>query len=200
MTGTPSTNATPAWLWRWRPNPVRRHSDVVEAWIVSVIWALALFGGVLAGVVAAHGTDSALTDRRAQVHPVSAVLTDDAARTPPAGADNDNGRVWVTVRWTGADGAVHTGLAKIFQGAPVGTRLTVWTDRAGRIVSPPADGTEATLQAVLTGALVAPLTGATVWAGGRLIRSRLLRRRLAEWDEEWKRIGPEWRNLSGGQG
>jgi hypothetical protein len=61
-------------------------------------------------------------------------------------------------------------------------------------------GAEATLQVVLTGALVAPLAGATVWAGGRLIRERLLRRRLAEWDQEWKRIGPEWRNRSGGKG
>ncbi|MFI9809210.1 hypothetical protein ACIHEJ_33515 [Streptomyces sp. NPDC052301] len=200
MTRTPLSSATRAWLWRWRRNPVRRHSDVVEAWIVLAVWALALLGGVLAGVVAAQVTDSASAARRAHVHPVSAVLADDAARTPPAGAGNDDGRVWATVRWTGADGSVHTGLAKIFPGAPVGSRLTVWTDRTGRIVSPPPSGTEATLQAVLTGALVAPLAGATAWAGGRLIRARLLRRRLAEWDEEWKQVGPEWRNLSGGKG
>lgn len=32
------------------------------------------------------------------------------------------------------------------------------------------------------------------------MRGRLLRRRLAEWGEEWRQVGPEWRNLSGGKG
>lgn len=200
MTGTPPTTVTGMRLWRWRRNPIRRHSDVVEAWVVLLIWAVTLLGGVLAGVVAAQATDSAFAARRHQVHSVSAVLTDEAAKTPPAGSGNDDGQVWATVRWTDTDGSVHTGLAKIFPGAPAGSRVTVWTDRTGRIVSPPPSGAGATLQVVLTGALVTSLAGGTVWAGGWLIRERLLRRRLAEWDREWQRIGPEWRNLSGGQG
>ncbi|WP_330342447.1 Rv1733c family protein [Streptomyces sp. NBC_00557] len=200
MTRTPPANVPRTWLWRWRRNPVRRHSDVVEAWIVLVSWVLALLGGLLAGAVSAQVTDSALAARRAQLHAVSAVLTDRAAQTPPGGAGGDAGRVWATVQWTSTDGSVHTGLAKIFPGAPAGSRLTVWADRTGRIVSAPATRTEATAQAVLTGALVAPLAGATVWAGGRLMRGRLLRRRLAEWGEEWRQVGPEWRNLSGGKG
>ncbi|OIJ95290.1 Rv1733c family protein [Streptomyces monashensis] len=200
MTGTPPTTVTGVRLWRWRRNPIRRHSDVVEAWIVLLIWAVAFLGGVLAGVVAAQAMDSAFAARRDQVHSMSAVLTDEAAKTPPGGSGNDTSQVWAIVRWTDTDGSVHTGLAKVFPGAPAGSRVIVWADRAGRIVSPPPSGAEATLEVVLTGALVAPLAGATVWAGGRLIRERLLVRRLAEWDQEWKRIGPEWRNRSGGKG
>ncbi|WP_330455581.1 hypothetical protein OIB37_01040 [Streptomyces sp. NBC_00820] len=200
MARTPPTTVTRVRLWRWRRNPLRRRSDVAEAWIVLVAWTLAVLGGGFAGVVAAQVTDSGFAARRAEVHAVSAVLTDDVAKTPTAASGDDRGRVWATVRWTDPGGSPHTGLVKVFPGAPDGTRLTVWTNRAGRVVSEPVTGTEATFQVVLTGALVAPLAGAAVWAAGWAGRSLLMRRRLAEWDEEWKQAGPEWRRFSGGRG
>ncbi|GGN79792.1 hypothetical protein GCM10011579_064650 [Streptomyces albiflavescens] len=200
MGKTPPTTVTRVRLWRWRRNRLRRHSDVVEAWIVLGTWILVLVGGAFTGVVAAQAVDSAFATRRAQVHAVSAVLTDDATKTPPAGTGYDDGRVWAAVGWTDAQGSAHHDRAKVVPGAPAGTRLTVWTDRTGRVVSEPASAGEAKLQAYLTGVLVASLTGATVWGGGWLVRTGLVRRRLAEWDEEWKRVGPEWRNLSGGRG
>ncbi len=117
MTSTPPMNSVkPVRLWRWRRNPLRRHSDVVEAWIVLVTWICALSGGTLAGVAAAQATDSAFAARQAQVHAVSAVLTDDAARTALGGSGYDDGRVWAVVRWTTADGAVHTDRAKVLPG------------------------------------------------------------------------------------
>ncbi|MEU1409255.1 hypothetical protein ABZ471_44700 [Streptomyces sp. NPDC005728] len=184
--------------WRWHRNPLRRHSDVVEAWIVLATWILVVLGGAVAGAAAALSVDSAFSARRAHVHPVSAVLTDDAARTPPTGSGYDDGRVWATVRWTAPDGSVHTDRAKVFPGAPAGSGLRLWTDRADRVVAPPVSTAEAALQSSLTGVLVASSTGAAVWAGGWLVRSWRMRRRLSEWDEEWKRIGPEWRNFSSG--
>ncbi|MFE2100762.1 hypothetical protein [Streptomyces sp. PTD9-10] len=187
-------------LWRWRRNPLRRHSDVVEAWIVLVTWTVAVLAGVLTGVVAAQAVESGFSARAARVHAVSAVLTDDAARTSDTTGGYDHGRVWAAVRWTDSDGSVHTGQAKAFPGAPAGTRVTVWTDRTDRVVSAPVTGAAATLQAAMTGALVAPLAGAAVWAAGWVVRTRLIRRRLAEWDAEWKQIGPQWGNLSGGRG
>lgn len=187
-------------LWRWRWNPLRRQGDVVEARIVLVTWTVAVLGGVLTGVVAAQAVDSGYTVRAARVHAVSAVLTDDAARAPTTTGGYDDGRVWAAVRWTDADGSVHTGRAKAFPGAPAGTRVTVWTDRTDRVVSAPVTGTAATLQAAMTGALVAPPVGAAVWAAGWVVRTRLIRRRTAEWDAEWKLIGPQWGNLSGGRG
>ncbi|MEU2879366.1 hypothetical protein ABZ651_24505, partial [Streptomyces sp. NPDC007070] len=30
--------------WRWRRNPLRRTSDVVEAWLLLVAWTLAVLG------------------------------------------------------------------------------------------------------------------------------------------------------------
>src|SRR5262249_21772895 len=102
--------------------------------------------------------------------------------------------------WTAADGSVHTGRAKVTPGVAAGSRVTLWTDGEGRLVSKPLNPAESWLQAAVTGALVAPAVGVAVWGGGRLVCGHLIRPRLAEWDEEWKRVGPQWRNLSGGRG
>lgn len=31
-------------FWRWRSNPLRRHDDIVEAWIVLAVWAVIAIG------------------------------------------------------------------------------------------------------------------------------------------------------------
>lgn len=184
--------------WRWRSNPLRRHSDVIEAWIVLVTGTLAVVLGVLAGVLAAQAVGTGLSAQAARVHAVPAVLTV-AAPSAPTAVGGSGQRVWAAVRWTTPDGTVHAGKAKVLPGAPVGTRVTVWTDRTDHVVPAPVTGTEATLEAALTGALFAPSAGAAVWAAGRLARTRLDRRRMAEWDAEWRQVGPQWGNLSGGR-
>ncbi|MFF5854552.1 hypothetical protein ACFY8B_02765 [Streptomyces sp. NPDC012751] len=198
MTRTPPTTVTRVRLWRWRRNPLKRHSDVVEAWIVLAGWALALLVAAVAGLVAVHASQSAFTARLARAHPVSAVLTDDTARATAAGSGYDDGRVWAAVRWTDEHGAAHTDRARVVPGAPAGSRVTVWTNQADRVVPAPVTGAAADLQSALAGVLVAPAAGAVVWGAGRLVRNRLIRRRMAEWDAEWKQIGPRWGNLSGG--
>ncbi|MFG3197621.1 hypothetical protein ACGFYT_15935 [Streptomyces sp. NPDC048208] len=200
MTRTPPETITPLRLWRWRRNPLRRHGDLVEAWVVLLTWILVVLGGALAGYAAASSVDSTLTARRAEVHQVRAVLTGPAPKTPPSGRGYDDDRVWAAVRWTDGKGAVHTDRAKVSPGAAAGSTVTLWTDGTGRTVPPPASLAEALLQTVLTGVLVAQITGTVVWASGRLACGSLVRRRLAEWDEEWKRVEPEWRRLSGGRG
>ncbi|MBJ7902762.1 hypothetical protein IF655_05565 [Streptomyces sp. DSM 110735] len=187
-------------LWRWRRNPLRRRSDLAEGWIILLTWIFAVLGGALAGWAAGQTVDASLAARRAQVHTVSAVLTADAARTVSEGSGYEGDHVWATVRWTDPDGSVHTGRTKVRPGTSAGTATTVWTDGTGRTVPPPASVAEAALQTVLTGLLVAQVSGTAVWAGGRLLRGSLVRRQLSEWDKEWKRVGPEWRKLSGGRG
>ncbi|ARP68612.1 hypothetical protein LK07_01200 [Streptomyces pluripotens] len=198
MTRTPAATVTHPWLWRWRRNPLKRHSDVVEAWIVLVTWVLATFAAVVAGVVTAGAAGQGFSARAAGVHSVSAVLTDDAAKPPATGSGSRDGREWATVRWTDAHGSVHTDQARVFPGAPAGTRVTVWTDRANRVVPAPITGAAATGEAVGTGVLVAGLAGTAVLVAGRAVRGGLLRRRLAEWDKEWNQVGPRWGNLNSG--
>ncbi|MDH6623100.1 plastocyanin [Streptomyces sp. LBL] len=200
MARTDPAELTRVRFWRWRRNPLRRHSDVVEARIVLVTWTLALLGGTFAGQAAATGVDQALAARRAAVHTVAAALAEDASKIPPSTTGVDDGKVWAKVRWTTADGVTHTAKTKAEPGAAAGTRVTAWADSTGNLVSKPPTVAQAKLEAVGTGLLVVSGAGSTALAGGWLVRRRLLRRRLAEWDAEWKRVGPQWRNLSGGKG
>ncbi|WP_406443436.1 hypothetical protein OHB00_43465 [Streptomyces sp. NBC_00631] len=200
MTRTRRTPVTRRPLWRWRRNPLRRHSDVVEAWIVLAVWTVALLGGLLAGGAAGAAVHRNFADRRAAIHPVSARLTENAAAGSPVLTGYDVGKSWVTVRWTDAAGTTRTGLAKALPTARAGSRVQVWVNREERPVGAPPSQAEVMCESLATAALLSPLVAGAVWGGGWVVRRRLMRRRLAEWDAEWRRIGPQWRNFSGGKG
>ena len=196
MATTCRTAATRVWLWRWRRNPLLRRSDRLEAWIVLVTWLFVLLAGVFAGRAAAGAVEGELAARAAHTYPVRAVLTEDASRSPQAALAYGGGSVWATVRWTAAGGP-HTGLAKVGSGLAAGTPVTVWTDRSGDLVSRPATGSEATLQASLVGALAGCGAAGGVLACGWLARGRLHRQCMEAWAREWECVGPRWRRATG---
>ncbi|MGW0758432.1 Rv1733c family protein [Streptomyces sp. NPDC002814] len=194
MAKTRRTKVTKVRFWRWRRSPLRRRSDRLEAWIVLCTWTLALLGGVSAGWMASESVADGIASRRAEVHPVAAVLTEDAAKTLALTASgSSSGTVWAKVRWTAPDGSARTGPAKVEPGSKTGTAVTVWTDRTGKLVSEPATATETKLEAAFAGVLIGTSAGGGVLLCGWLVRELLARRRLADWDAEWKRIGPQWR-------
>lgn len=180
-------------LWRWRRNPLRRRSDLAEAWLVLATLVLALLLGAFSGLTAAGAVEGSLAERRERTTPVQAVLAEDAAGLSAAVTQNGDGGVWAKVRWTASDGTDRTGRAEVDPGSPAGTGVTVWTDPAGRLVSAPPDGAEAGFQTVMAGITVAVATGGLVLLGGWLVRARLQLRRLAEWEAEWRRVEPSWR-------
>ncbi|MFL1897784.1 hypothetical protein ACJWDR_01620 [Streptomyces tauricus] len=187
------TRRTKVLGWRWRRNPLRRHSDVVEAWVVLVTWVLATAGGVTAGAVTAQGMENALTRSRAERQEVPAVLLE----TAPAGLrDVTTGatysRVRAQVRWTDGDGTVRTGDASVRAGTEAGATVSVWTDGHGRLVPEPMRPAEARARGILTGSGVTAFSGLVVLAGGRLVRLRIERRASEQWGEEWARVGPQW--------
>ncbi|MFF1449154.1 hypothetical protein ACFVYF_13510 [Streptomyces sp. NPDC058274] len=184
------------WLWRWRRNPLRRPVDALEAWVVLVAWTLTVLCGVLAGLAAAQSVDNGLARERAEWHPIQALLSEDASRSPGPAASGA-GQVWAPVRWTATDGSAHAGQARVKPGSAAGTPVTVWTDAAGRLVTKPATESQARLRASLVGFLVGVSAASIPFVGGRLVRGRLERRRMAHWDEEWQRFGPRWGSTTG---
>ncbi|MER7489218.1 hypothetical protein ABTY20_25585 [Streptomyces sp. NPDC126497] len=180
-------------LWRWRRNPLRRRSDLVEAWLLLAVLVLALLSGAFCGLAAASAVDGSLAERRERATPVPAVLTEDTAGLSAPVTQDGGGGVWAKVRWTAPDGADRTGRTEVDPGAPAGTEVTVWTDPAGRLVPAPPDGAEARFQTVMAGATVAVAAGGVVLLGGWLVRARLRLRRLDEWEAEWCRVEPSWR-------
>ncbi|MFF4352999.1 hypothetical protein [Streptomyces sp. NPDC001530] len=182
------------WLWRWRRNPLRRRSDALEAWIVLVAWALTVLGGVFTGLAATQSVEHGLAQQRAAWRSVPALLTEDA---PDASTtESGDGLVWAKVRWTAADGSPHAGQARVYAGSTAGTPVTVWTDPDGRLVSRPATASQARLRASLVGILVGVSAAGVPFVGGRLLRGRLERRRMEQWDEEWERVGPLWGRMT----
>ncbi|MFD5661749.1 Rv1733c family protein [Streptomyces hirsutus] len=184
------------WLWRWRSSPLRRRSDVIEAWLLLAALVLTLFAGAVTGLAAAGAVDRSLAERRAESHIVPAVLAEDTADALPSPVTEDgsgDGRAWVKVRWTAPDGTSRTGRAEAGPGDKAGDVVTVWTDDAGRLVPEPPGGADARFQAIMAGLTVAAATGGMAVIGGWLVRSRMGQRRSEEWEAEWRQVEPLWR-------
>lgn len=183
-------------LWRWRRNPLRRLSDVLEAWVLLTAYVLALVGAFLAGMATQGAVERDLDQQRVERQAVSAALVEDAKDKPPAGAADDD-RVWVTVRWTAPDGSARTGQTKVGPDARAGTRVTVWTDQYGALSSKPVSHEEARLQSALAGALTAMITVGVVAGGVCAARAWLDRRRMEQWDADWARTDTRWGGKTG---
>ena len=184
--------------WRWRRNPLRRHSDVVEAWIVLVVWTVAAVGAVAAGVIGARIADRVVEQDRTGRHPVSAVLVrtvSGSGRDVVTGFTGD--RVRATVRWTDAQGIVRTGATDVRSTAAPGSTVTAWADGRGRLVSAPMNPAAATTRVVLVGTGAALTAGLTVLGAGALARLRIQRRATERWGAEWERVGRQWGHTTG---
>jgi hypothetical protein len=185
------------WLWRWRRNPLKRPADAVESWVVLGAWLVTLLAGVLAGLTATRSVEHGLAQERVEWKPVVALVTQDVPG-PPANANGASGeRVWAKVRWTAEDGSSHTGQVRVESGSAVGTPVTVWTDPQGRLVTKPATASEARLRAALIGGLIGLGAAAVPFICARVLRGRLERRRMDQWDTEWARFGPLWGRKTG---
>ncbi|MFI6034176.1 hypothetical protein ACIBBD_08410 [Streptomyces sp. NPDC051315] len=178
-------------LWRWRRNPLRRRSDLVEAWIVLAAWVLALLGGLVAGFVTADAVEAEAERQRARSREVSAVVVEDVKDRVTARAAVDH-RVWATVRWTAPDGRTYTDEARVAPTTPSGSTVTVWTDGGGRIAAEPLTAGESRLHAISGGVLAAAATCGVVMGLAWAVRLGLERRRLAQWAAEWERVDSRW--------
>ncbi|MFD0313234.1 Rv1733c family protein [Streptomyces flavalbus] len=174
-------------LWRWRRSPLRRRCDVIEAWVVLLGWVLALLGGALAGMAAAHGVQRAADAQRAERQRVTAELVEDAGDQVPSRVPSDY-RVWATVRWTDRDGLTRTDEARVPARSAAGSEVAVWTDRGGAVVPEPLSAGEARMHMAAGGVLTALGTGGAVLVTVWLVRLGLDRQRMARWEADWERF------------
>ncbi|WP_328690302.1 hypothetical protein OHA74_14135 [Streptomyces phaeochromogenes] len=176
-------------LWRWRRNPLKRRSDVTQAWAGLAVGTAIVVGAPMAGAATAWGVQDVLSQQRQDRHPAAAVLTEGAPAGPVYAG---GGQLRAAVRWTAPDGSVRTGDAQVDAGLKEGVRTTVWTDDRGGLTGRPPTPAEAETRADLAGALAAVGAGVLLLAGGRTLRWRLDRGRAAEWEREWAQVGPQW--------
>jgi hypothetical protein len=182
--------------WRWRRNPLRRRSDVVEAWTVLVVAVLLFVVVPLVGVAAglyAHGEARTLAAaQRAERHQVRAtVIGDPPERRTVTQGDRDN-PYRAQVRWTEPGEGARTTWARVPLGTRVGDVVSVWLDSRGRAVAPPTDDAAIWQHAITVGLCAAGGAAGAVVLGHAVERRIALRHRLAEWEREWARTGPRW--------
>ncbi|MFI7412935.1 hypothetical protein ACIBU0_30110 [Streptomyces sp. NPDC049627] len=182
--------------WRWRRSPLRRRSDVVEAWTVVAVIALLFVGAPLAGVVAAWWAhDDALTtvrEQRADRRHVRAEVIGRSSAPLPAAQGGRQLPAKATVRWTEQADGPRTATARVAAGTRSGDMVDLWLDSQGRSVSPPPGSMAVWHQTVTIGVCATGGAGALVLLGHTVVRHAAMRRRLAEWEQEWARTEPEW--------
>ncbi|MGH3287823.1 MAG: hypothetical protein ACRDPD_24520 [Streptosporangiaceae bacterium] len=102
-------------------------------------------------------------------------------------------------RWSPGAGAVdgarrraHEGEVYAPSGARPGATVMVWTDRSGRLEGAPVQRADVAAQEACAALPAAVLAAAAVAVTGFLARRVLGKQRLAAWDAEWSRTGPQW--------
>jgi hypothetical protein len=188
-------------IWRWRRNPLRRATDLAEAWVALVALLLILVVGPVIGALVGGVADDALQrsvrEQRESRHLVTATVVRKLDRSPldadPETSSGRDLRSRVEADWTAPDGTAHHGTVVAALETPRrGDHFTLWTDEHGRLVARPLDSATATTHAILAGFGAALLTVVLVEAGRRLALWRMVRRRYARWDQAWERAGPDW--------
>ncbi|MFF8943424.1 hypothetical protein ACF1A5_14380 [Streptomyces sp. NPDC014864] len=181
---------------RRRHSPLRRRSDVVEAWTTLAVAVLLFLGAPLAGVAAAwwaHDAARAVAAvERADRHRVPAEVVGRVPGSPTPARSGGEHTARAKVRWGGPGREARTAVARVPAAARHGDRLDVWLDSRGRAVPPPPDGTTVWQNTLTVGAAATGGTAALVLLVHSAVRRVALRRRLAEWEREWARLGPEW--------
>ncbi|WP_151481953.1 Rv1733c family protein [Streptomyces albicerus] len=182
--------------WRWRHNPLRRRSDVVAAWTALVVAVLLCVGAPLAGLTVGwrmyDGARAAAAEQRAERHRVRAEVTEHAPAAVPVAEGDRQPTYRVTVRWAEPGEPPRTDETRVPAGTRVGDRTDIWLDDRGRIVPAPADGTAIWQHTLTAGACATGVVAACVLGAYAVVRRIATRRRLAEWEQEWARTGPEW--------
>ncbi|WP_062646121.1 Rv1733c family protein [Streptomyces maremycinicus] len=181
---------------RGRDNPLRRRSDVVEAWTALAVAVLLLVAVPLVGILAgrwAHADAQAVADRQqAERHRVRVEVVGHIPETMPSVEGVRQQTFPVTVKWTPPGEPARTTTARVPAGTRAGDRVNVWFDARGRNVAPPPNDTLVWQHALTMGACAAGGTAVVVLLGHAVVRRVAMRHRLGEWEREWARTEPEW--------
>ncbi|KES04240.1 membrane protein [Streptomyces toyocaensis] len=194
-------------LWRWRHNPLRRGTDLAEAWVaLAALLLAALAAPVIGCLVGAAAQDTLERSVRAQHrdrHLTTATvvreLDPSVLGVDPEAAAAGDPPVRVLAHWTAPDGTGRSGAVTTRLREPrPGDRFSMWTDRQGRVTARPLDTATATTHAVLAGVGATLVTAGLAEGCRRLIVRRMLRRRYVRWDRAWERAGPDWGRTGAG--
>ncbi|MFI6288297.1 hypothetical protein ACIBCM_26715 [Streptomyces sp. NPDC051018] len=196
-----------AGLWRWRGNPLRRATDLVEAWVALVaalliVSAAPVIGWITGGLTEESVRQQARAQRQQRLQ-ITATVVGPAPKSPTRmylpGVPASHERRSVVAAWTAPDGSRHTGrLSSPLARPRAGDTFTVWADRSGRITGRPLDTASVRTHGVLAGVGAGLVSAGLVEGARRLLVRQLVRRRHARLDRAWAAAGPDWGRAGAG--
>ncbi|MCY0936412.1 hypothetical protein [Streptomyces sp. H34-S4] len=196
-------------VWRWRRNPLRRQTDLFEAWVAFAALLCVLLVAPAIGWAAGLRVDGTLQraarEQRHERHLVPAVVVRPTpepvvgAAADPAAQRQTPQRTQIVASWTAPDGSSHQGTVPAAEEPPhPGDRFRIWTDTRGRLVGQPLDPSSASFHAVMAGLAAALVMAALVETIRRLVVRRLMHRRYIRLDRAWAAAGPDWGRAGAG--
>ncbi|GAA3268504.1 hypothetical protein Slala03_17820 [Streptomyces lavendulae subsp. lavendulae] len=196
-------------VWRWRRNPLRRPTDLFEAWVAFAALVCVLLVAPALGCAAGLKVDGTLQraarEQRHERYLVPAVVVRPTPGTV-AGSATDPGagrqapeRTRIVASWTAPDGSSHQGTVPAAEEPPLpGDRFRIWTDIRGRLVGQPLDPSAASFHAGVAGLAAALAAAALAETLRRLVVRRLMHRRYTRLDRAWAAAGPDWGRAGAG--
>ncbi|MBT2482312.1 hypothetical protein [Streptomyces sp. ISL-94] len=196
-------------VWRWRRNPLRRPTDLFEAWVAFAALVCVLLVAPAIGCAAGLQLDGTLqraaVEQRHERHLVPAVVVRQAAESAgrasvdTSAQQNAPSRTPIVASWTAPDGSSHEGTVPAAEEPPrPGDRFRIWTDAHGRLVGQPLDPSAAAFHAGVAGLASALGAAALVETVRRLVVRRLMHRRYIRLDRAWAAAGPDWGRAGAG--
>jgi hypothetical protein len=175
-------------------NPLRRRTDRVETFLLAALFtasaASAPFLVDLASHAAARGAQHTRQEQLLTHHKMQAYLTQPAGSGLGGGPPGANVPAYAS--WTTPAGQHRTGVVPAQVGSLKGAAVTVYTDSAGNLTTPPLSVAEVANEAdaAAVGAAVGIVVVTVAGAAG--IRQVLFRRRMADWAADWAVTARTW--------
>ncbi|MGZ9929276.1 Rv1733c family protein [Streptomyces sp. NC-S4] len=198
-------------VWRWRRNPLRRPTDLFEAWVAFAALVCVLVVAPAIGWVAGLRVDGTLQQaahqQQQERHLVPAVVLRPASESAAAASASADAsaqrtaphRTQIVAAWTAPDGSSHQGTVPAAEEPPrPGERFRIWTDARGRLVGQPLDPSSAVFHAGMAGLAAAICVATLVETVRRLVVRRLMHRRYIRLDRAWAATGPDWGRAGAG--
>ncbi|MEU7551849.1 hypothetical protein AB0B01_05685 [Streptomyces sp. NPDC044571] len=196
-------------VWRWRRNPLRRPTDLFEAWVALTALVCVLVVAPVVGWIAGLEVDGTLQraarEQRQERYLVPAVVLRPAqdpiaqAGADPSAQRQTPQRTQIVAAWTAPDGSSHEGTVPAAEEPPqAGDRFRIWTDTEGRLVGRPLDPTSASSNAAVVGLAAGVGVAALAETVRRLVVRRLVHRRYLYLDRAWAAVGPDWGRAGAG--
>ncbi|MFF0341429.1 hypothetical protein [Kribbella sp. NPDC004875] len=172
---------------------LRRRPDRIEAlllWCVLIAALLMIPVGAAIGTSMRNSLDASATQERAKLYEVRARTLED---TEPVASGIPGGVLsLVPVSYVDSHGTEREGLTTVVMGTKAGTDVMVWIDTSGMIVTTPRSPADSAALGGTVGTFFVLGAWLLLWGGFRLARIPLDRRRLRDWDTEWRTISARW--------